>query len=248
MKIVGIAILLVLSLVAGLWIYRARQAPPQELQPLSETLDSAPARAADSTRPRSVVVPDESAGMPRQLEQVLARLESLEGSVREARMELLLLAQERSRISVPAHPTDGTSRLGDQDFENLRALIREELRNEAWISRQREQALVAVHLAQQLSLETKTIDPLVDVLCANGRRLFDLERELAVRNHERGFAGRRAIDFRDARRKLREDIGAIYRDGELSARIFLHVASHGEVAALALRRDNLLALEKEWLR
>ncbi len=249
MKTFGLAILLFLSLGVCVWFFTTRQAPPQDLEIISANPDPFSARVAGMTSRLPITAPDSSvAAMSQRFEQVLTKLESLEDSVREARSELKLLAFDRTRTSVPAYPTSTTSRLGDQDFHNLRAMIREELMNESWVARQRELALIAYNLEMQLSLETKTIDALIEILCTNGRKFFLFERELSLSNHETRLAKRRASDFRDARRRLREDIGALYEDGELAARIFLHVVSHGEVAALRLGREKLLAIEKEWLR
>ncbi|HTF87818.1 MAG TPA: hypothetical protein VK843_05370 [Planctomycetota bacterium] len=247
MKVIGFALALILLVAAVLVVTLAKH----DASPPTETILASfepPVPAVRESSPPAPAPPEDSARMLERLNQAISKLENLEISVREARNEIILRTQERSRTEVTAYPSNARSRLGDQDLENLRTMIREELAQEAWRARQVQIVGVVRNLVAQMPLEPKTVDPLIEVLCANGRTMFDLERVLAGENHERGLARRIAPDFKQARRRLRDDLGSIYRNDELAARLFLHVASEGEIAALRMDRDRLLATEKEWLR
>lgn len=249
MRVVALVVSIVLlAVVATVLFSVSKREAPTPLEPATESFQPSTQVREPVVSPIATPPSEGSEKLLERLNQVISKLEKLEISVREARTEITLRSDERSRTVVTAIPSNATSKLGESDLESLRTLIREELVNEAWKSRQEEIVGVGRYLASQLPLEAKSIDPMIEVLCTNGRTMFDLERELVEKNHDRGLAKRRATDFKFARRHLREDLGSVYRDDEPSARIFLHVVSHGEVASIHRDRDRLLATEKDWLR
>ena len=186
--------------------------------------------------------------MLQQMEKLMSRLERLESTVREVRTEISIRSDERSRVAVSNAPSSGPSRLDETDKDTLRALIREGLINEAWKRRQEELVGIGRHLALSLQLESRFVAPMIEVLCVDSLPLFNLERDLADHNYDAGLARRSQAEFKAARRHLRADLGETLRNEDLAARVFVHVVSEGEVAALELGRDRLLAVEKDWLR
>ncbi len=186
----------------------------------------------------------------RRLDLALARLDALEEGMRDLSRALTRRVETPRPVDAPSPPEDGPIRLDEQDLEKVRSLIHAELAAEAWKVRQRELVRMARFLANEIPLEAMTVDALVDVLCRTGWAFFELERELAEEDYDRRLAKRLAPRFRHARIQLHQELAALYRDreGELVARLFLHVASEGEVAALSMERDEVLELREEWLR
>ncbi len=236
-----LAALLVAAGAVVVWFLKTDEpGPPVPIPPPSEQ-----ATLQSQRLPLPMPAGDGGAEMLRRLDLVLSRLDALEGDLRD-----LASAQARRVEKTPASspPESGPFRLDPQDLETVRNLIRAELAIEAWKARQRELVEMARFLANEIPLEARTVDSLVDVLCRTGWAFFELERQLAEENYDRELARRLAHKFKRARVQLDQELAALYRDRELVARLFLHVASDGEVPALSMERDEVLDLREEWLR
>ncbi len=230
----------------------------QDARPLESPAAVAPELEPSHRRPvpAEALQKDEdgSSEVLRRLDLVLARMDALEARLAEGREP-----DGNSRRSLKEMPLP-SSRLDDQDLEDLRRLvreglstrarevIREELAAEAWKARQDKLVETARFLGKELSLEVEIMDPLVAVLCETGWRFFELERRWADENHDLKEAGRLGREFQSARAKLLKELQRLFKDEEKAARIFLYVASKGDAQSLTLEREDLFALQREWLR
>jgi hypothetical protein len=247
--VIAAALLLLALLALPAWLlFAARGAPVPGAPPELPQTASAPSEPARLEAPPAVASPDPTEALAAKLDRVLARLEKLERTVSEVRTEISIRSEERSRISVPSYAGLQGAKLSEEDLAAVRTIVEHALVQEAWNGRQDEIVRVGRHLAHELPIETRKVDPLIEVLCATGLAQFQLERELSAENHDSSLARRRVPDFRNVRRRLRDDLGSLLRNDELAARIFLHVASFGEVPSLTMAQPQLQALEKDWLR
>ena len=110
MKFVGLALVLCLLVVAFLFFSQTRLAPAKPIEPLVAGFEPAPARLEPPSLPLPPPLPSDDAGkLYERLGQVLAKLDTLEVSVREAKTEITLRTDERSRAPATVFPSNATS-------------------------------------------------------------------------------------------------------------------------------------------
>ena len=204
------------------------------------------------------VVPIEAPGsqteqaLLKQTAALVARLETLETELGRLRSDIALRESSVARrpATEPAIEYGGERVLHLQptDLDDIARRVGQELVNEAWRARQEQCVVTGRWLMNEVGLRIDSLNALIELIVRYEKQWFQIERQLAAVDHGVNTARLVGEDQRRARVALHRDLKRLYVESELVARLFLHVASHGEVASLSLGKEDLFLLETNWLK
>jgi hypothetical protein len=183
-----------------------------------------------------------------QLEALAARLETLSSSVDELERTNALREPPVTRVPVEARVIERTNGLSAYDLEQIAELVRRELYDEAWRARQEQYVSTGRWLVNEVPLRADSANELIEVICKFEKTLFALERRQADADHSAVSARNVADEQRRARVALHRDLKKLCAESDLATRMFLHIASHGELSSLVMSKEELSAYERFWLQ
>ena len=183
----------------------------------------------------------------KQVTALLTRLDGLDASVRDLRRDIALREGAVARAPAPTQLTVAEKGLQEPDLDAISERVRKELVDEAWRVRQEQCASTGRWLVREVPLRVETQNALIETICRFEKAWFLIERRLAAEDHSAVMARLVFEDERRVRVRLRKELKAIYGGSELVARLFLHIASHGELRSLAMSKEELFEIENLWI-